>query len=583
MSKVKLQITKNYQPFDMKTILLYNVIKSLAFYCKLSLNRRFTFMRVCCKKCICINLVFVLLFSFGLIGCTEKAYTLDTAISDTAEYILRNVKNPQIGSVGGEWAVIGLARSGLDISEDYFNKYADAAEQYVVSVNGILHEKKYTEYSRVALALTAIGKDPRDVGGYDLLKPLGDFEKTVWQGINGAIWALIALDSGKYEVPQNSEATIQATREMYVDYILENQTDDGGWKLYGSEADSEITGMALQALANYTDRQDVSDAVSRGLLCMSDMQDDDAGFSSMGESSLESCVQVLVGLCTLEVSLNDSRFMKNGQTILDKLLSYYEADGGFKHVQDGSGSGQMATEQGFYGLVAAKRFLSGQSAIYSMEDCLTVLREDKNNGAYDGCGCVCVPELQAPDKTFSDIADNESKIAIEALAERSILNGRTDDMFFPDDTMTRAEFAAVMVRGLGLTAAENDVFSDVKKDDWFFSAVNTAYGCGIVNGVTQTEFDPNGTITREAAAVMIARSAALCGIDTEINEAAARDVLAGFTDYTGASTWAMPSLAICVKKNILSDKEIVLRPRDAVTRAEIADMLFRLLKVAKLI
>ncbi len=77
--------------------------------------------------------------------------------------------------------------------------------------------KKYTEYSRVIIALTSIGKDPKNVGGYNLLLPLGDFEKTTWQGINGAIWALIALDCGQYDMPYNADAQIHATREMYVE------------------------------------------------------------------------------------------------------------------------------------------------------------------------------------------------------------------------------------------------------------------------------------------------------------------------------------------------------------------------------
>ncbi|MEG2584500.1 MAG: hypothetical protein RSA27_08340, partial [Oscillospiraceae bacterium] len=134
-----------------------------------------------------------------------------------------NVKNPQVGSIGGEWAIIGLARSGASVSDEYYQKYYENVEKTVKACGGVLDEKKYTEYSRVALALTAIGKDPKNVAGFNLLKPLGDYDKTVWQGINGAIWALIALDSGEYDIPQNTEAKVQATREMYVKYILDNQ------------------------------------------------------------------------------------------------------------------------------------------------------------------------------------------------------------------------------------------------------------------------------------------------------------------------------------------------------------------------
>ena len=142
---------------------------------------------------------------------------LKSAVEDTAEYLYRTVKAPQVGSVGGEWAVLGLARSGYEIPPKYYEDYYNTVVEYVKDCKGILHEKKYTEYSRLIVALTSIGADPANVGGYNLLTPLGDFNKTIWQGINGPIWALIALDSGNYAMPKNSSAATQATRAMYVD------------------------------------------------------------------------------------------------------------------------------------------------------------------------------------------------------------------------------------------------------------------------------------------------------------------------------------------------------------------------------
>lgn len=125
---------------------------------------------------------------------------------------------------------------------------------------GVLHEKKYTEYSRLIVALSSIGMDARNVAGYDLTYALGDYDKTIWQGMNGLIWALIALDSRNYPVPQNKEAKTQAIRQMYIDRILDCQLADGGWSLFGGTeaastgdgvSDPDITGMALQALAKY--------------------------------------------------------------------------------------------------------------------------------------------------------------------------------------------------------------------------------------------------------------------------------------------------------------------------------------------
>lgn len=139
-----------------------------------------------------------------------------------------------------------------------------------------------TEYSRVILAWTAIGRDAADVGGYNLLQPLADFDQTVFQGTNGPIFALLALDSDSYEIPQNTAGTTQATRSGYVDYILSAELPEGGWTIAGDRADVDITAMALQALAKYRDRKDVSEVVERGLHILSELQTGAGGFEAYG-------------------------------------------------------------------------------------------------------------------------------------------------------------------------------------------------------------------------------------------------------------------------------------------------------------
>lgn len=81
------------------------------------------------------------------------------------------------------------------------------------------------------LALTAIGKDPASVAGFNLLKPLADFEQVTKQGINGTIFALLALDSGNYEIPENPDAAVQATRQMYVDDCSRGNCRTADWTL----------------------------------------------------------------------------------------------------------------------------------------------------------------------------------------------------------------------------------------------------------------------------------------------------------------------------------------------------------------
>ena len=138
----------------------------------------------------CILLAAILLL---MSACTQ---TQDTQLEKTANYLQAQISEPAFSSIGGEWLVFGLARSDVKVSERYYEAYYKNAENYVREKNGVLHDKKYTEYSRLVLALTAIGKDPADVAGYNMLQPLGDFQAVTQQGINGAIFALLALDSG---------------------------------------------------------------------------------------------------------------------------------------------------------------------------------------------------------------------------------------------------------------------------------------------------------------------------------------------------------------------------------------------------
>ncbi len=524
---------------------------------------------------------------------------LDEAVKSTAEYMYKQVPNPQVGSIGGEWAVIGLARSGYEVSEEYYQKYYSTVEKYVKSLDGNLHDKKYTEYSRLIVALTSIGKDPTDVAGYNLLTALGDYDKTIWQGLNGPIWALIALDSGNYPMPQNSSAKTQATREMYIQRILDCQLPDGGWSLFGGTesadvgdgvSDPDITGMALQALAKYQDREAVKKATGEALQCISEMQNGKGGFSSWGTENSESCVQIVVALAELGISLDDARFVKNGNTTLDNLMTYYSKGNGFLHTKSGSGSNQMAAEQGFYGIVAAQRLRDGKSSLYRMSDSVKVEGSTPEYEAGSGLSgknsAVTSRPITSPGRTFDDITGvnaHKNQTAIEALASRGIINGKSEKAFEPDATMTRAEFATIVVQGLGLVPEANGKFTDVLSGAWYAAYIGTANSYGIVNGNSSTTFNPNGTITRQEAAAMVARAAKLCGMDTQVDSAAVRDVLAQFTDYVKTDEWARESLAFCYKENILNQDDLEIQPDVSIKRCEIAQMLFNMLGLANLL
>lgn len=295
---------------------------------------------------------------------------------ETAAYLSASVSDPGVSSIGGEWAVIGLARND-SLPADYAASYYSNLVRTLRDTGGVLHRVKYTEYSRVAIALSSLGFDPTDVAGYDVLSPLGDFDQVCWQGANGPIWALIALDSRGYDAPIAPEGKRQTTRDALVDVILESEIAGGGWALSGSVPDVDMTAMALTSLAPYrASRADVAAAVERGLSVLSSLQGEDGGYGDAGSASSESCAQVVVALSALGIDpASDARFAKAGGSVLDALCAFAVPGGGFKHVADGEVNG-MATEQGFYALVAYERFLSGKMSLFDMSDVASAVPPD---------------------------------------------------------------------------------------------------------------------------------------------------------------------------------------------------------------
>ena len=291
----------------------------------------------------------------------QSAVDPQDAYKATGDY-LENLGTPAPGSIGGEWMVIGLLRSGRKVNGAYYEAVVTFVQDNI-DENGRLHSAKSTENSRLILALTAMGKDVTDVGGHDLLKGLGDMAYVSKQGINGPIWALIALDSGNYPAPEGD-----VTREGLVQAILNAQLADGGWALSGSASDPDMTGMALQALAPYCTDGAVKKAVDAALTALSNMQAEDGSFAGMDGSSSESIAQVVAALSALGIDADtDARFVKNGVSALDALCAFFVEGGGFRHTPDGKLDG-MATEQGYYALTAYFRMQSGKTALYDMTD-----------------------------------------------------------------------------------------------------------------------------------------------------------------------------------------------------------------------
>ena len=169
---------------------------------------------------------------------------IDTVLSKVRSYILSKDTKPDYSSI---WNVIGLKRSGLYVPESYINLFYSNVIAYCESKDWQITRAKYSDYSKLILALTAIGVDARDVMGHNLLAYLSDYENVSRQGNNGTIWALIALKSNPaYEIPEDPSAVQQNSEELLVKKVVGMQCQDGGWTMMGTTGDSDMTGMATE-------------------------------------------------------------------------------------------------------------------------------------------------------------------------------------------------------------------------------------------------------------------------------------------------------------------------------------------------
>lgn len=301
----------------------------------------------------------------------------DEAYAGAKAYIQSAVSAPVVSYLFGEWAVLGQARAKVPLSEAYIAAYYEKVVAYVqknMGADGVLVDPEsrnptVTDNERIILALTAIGKDPANVGGKNLLAALQD--KDIMQvtdtsdtDINGLVMGLLALNSRNYT--SDTSWLVQA--------ILGQQNADGSWSASADTkpaSDVDMTAMALQALAPYYKdggNETVNTAVNKALQWLSDK------YKGTGYTSAESCAQVVIALSALNLDANtDARFTKTveGKTlsVLGNLLQYRVAEsGGFKHQFADKAVNEMATEQALCAMAAYARFTEKANALYDMTD-----------------------------------------------------------------------------------------------------------------------------------------------------------------------------------------------------------------------
>ncbi|WP_175498821.1 S-layer homology domain-containing protein [Paenibacillus sp. NFR01] len=187
--------------------------------------------------------------------------------------------------------------------------------------------------------------------------------------------------------------------------------------------------------------------------------------------------------------------------------------------------------------------------------------------------------------TFADVANHWAKDAVNDMGSRMVVTGATYDTFLPNADITRAEFAAIVVRGLGLPVnAGTSAFTDVSAGAWYAGVVNTAAAYGLITGFEDKSFRPNDKITREQATAILADAMKVTGLANTATSANADAVLAGFADSASIGSWAKNSVVSATQAGLVSGRDGgKLMPKANITRAEAATLIQRLLKKSDLI
>ena len=367
----------------------------------------------------------------------------DEAYAGAKAYIQGAVSAPVVSYLFGEWAVLGQARAKVPLSEAYIAAYYEKVVAYVqknMGADGVLVDPEsrnptVTDNERIILALTAIGKDPANVGDKNLLTALQDKDimkvtDTSKTDINGLVFGLLALNSGNYT--QDSYWLVQA--------ILTQQNEDGSWSASADTkpaSDVDMTAMALQALAPYYNEggdATVNTAVNKALQWLS------AKYKNTGYTSAESCAQVVVALSALQLNANsDSSFVKTvdgaSTSVLGDLLRYYLGEGqGFKHAASGKTADQKATEQALYAMAAYERYCRRTKALYDMTDAVcahsfgdwqvvspaTCTADGSRQRVCTRCGAVEVQTLPAAGHKFGEWTTTKKPTCTETGTEKRI-------------------------------------------------------------------------------------------------------------------------------------------------------------------
>ena len=472
---------------------------------------------------------------------TENKGTLVTYGQAEVERMLAEiVKQMRLQGIQDEFDIIILARNNaLDIS---------SASAFLIdrvrAANG--NFSKSTDLAKILMAAQAIGINPQNIGGFNLLANLYQFNNITRQGVNGPIFALLAYDALGVDP---SVGSINTRGKMIAD-ILSFQNKNGGFALArGGVSDPDLTAMALTALSKYQEQAVVKAAVIQGLSYLSSIQQNNGTMPAASLNCSETLSQVIIALASLNIGLDDKRFVKDEGDLLTALLSFKTA-GGFRHIQGGTADA-MATRQAALALTAYKSYLTGQPGLF---------------------------DLSSPTAAFSDLNDVKwAQEAISYLSRQDILSGYGDGSFRPLEEVSREQLITMLMLSLetGFEAAESS-FTDVPGQAWFAPYVGAAQKAGITRGIGGGLFGAGTSIRRQDMAVMADKMALRAGIPLEPRGDIASPA---FVDAAAISDYAVSSIDRLRAAGIIAGKaDGKFDPTGPCTRAEAAVIIYGLIK-----
>ncbi len=351
----------------------------------------------------------------------KTAIEIDKDIEKKAAEIFGNTN-----IAGNEWQIIIKARLGI-LSQEEKEAYINSVNSYVHAVGDAkLSSTRSTDNSRFVIALCAVGADPSDLDGYDLTAPLKDIDYVKAQGVNGSVYALIALDAAKDGLTVEKQALI--------DDILSAALPNGGWTFFGEEADPDMTAMAITALSKYYDKDTaVKKEIDSALIWLQNNQNDSGAYSSFGTENSDSTAQVIIALTSLGRNVyTDNDFIKNNNTLIDGLSSFVLLDNTFGHTADNTYNA-YSTTQVYLALTALYRFNNGQTSLYDMY-------KDNSSESSTQDSSTDAGNTNTGDNNAEDVSENSSQGSSSTAADTDISVVNTGS-----NADTAVSFAVIML------------------------------------------------------------------------------------------------------------------------------------------